>query len=150
MHEKDRESLLRMGEATKIWAATYRRAAASFGLSECGMWILYYLLAVESDLTQRNLTDILWFSKQTVHSAVSALEKQGLVKLELMEGSKKNKKICLTEEGTLLSENTVKKLYEAEMKVTGEMTADRVDQLNALVVEFYEGLGNELTDLGIL
>ena len=44
MKRKTKDYLLEISAQEKRFGALYRQAAVAFGLSECAMWVLYFLI----------------------------------------------------------------------------------------------------------
>ena len=55
----------------------YRGAARRLGISDCALWILYSLRAECQPLTQKQLCLLMYLPKQTVNSALKAMEAEG-------------------------------------------------------------------------
>lgn len=91
----------------------YRRAARKFDIPELALWILY-VLRENPECTQKDLVDILLQSKQSIHSALKSLIKDGYVELECSEKNNRSKQIHLTKTGIALAENTADKIVRAE------------------------------------
>lgn len=77
----------------------YRQYATQKGISETTLWLLYFLCEQGGSCEQRALCRSLLDPPQTVNSSLKKLEQQGLVSLQLVAGSRKNKEVSLTEAG---------------------------------------------------
>ncbi|SUN35320.1 transcriptional regulator [Streptococcus downei MFe28] len=87
------------------------------------MWVCYFLLVNSGDITQQDLVEHLMFPKQTIHSSVKKLLADQYVEVTALPGSRKSKKLLLTERGKHHTQLTVAKMLEAEkraMKVMGQ------------------------------
>ena len=80
----------------------YRQYATQKGVSETTLWLLYFLCEQGGSCEQRALCRSLLDPPQTVNSSLKKLEQQGLVSLQLVAGSRKNKEVSLTEAGEQL------------------------------------------------
>ena len=110
-------------EINKIYKESneiYRAAAKTLGLPDCAFWVLYSLRTAETKLTQSALCAQLYEPKQTIHSALKKLEGEGYICFQ-QGNDHRSKYICLTEQGTLLSENTVDQVIRAELAALHEM-----------------------------
>ncbi|PHP52519.1 MarR family winged helix-turn-helix transcriptional regulator [Actinomyces ruminis] len=105
-----REYLDTMGRQDKRFAAIYRRAASAFGVSECAMWVLYFIRTAETPLTQHELIELMMFPKQTINSAVSSLVRRGYLRLEPIPGTHNCKHVQLTPAGEAFVRSTVERL----------------------------------------
>lgn len=148
----DKDYLLQMNKTEKEFSSVYRNAASCFNLSECAMWVLYYIVLMDNKTTQQNLHEVMLFPKQTINSAVVSLERKGIISMRMIPGTKNLKEIILTESGISLAEHTVMKMIRAELKAFGRMNeADRKlyvdlhkDILKNIKEEFRkEGIGYE-------
>ena len=74
----------------------YRQYATQKGVSETTLWLLYFLCEHGGSCEQRALCRSLLDPPQTVNSSLKKLEQQGLVSLQLVAGSRKNKEVSLT------------------------------------------------------
>lgn len=70
----------------------YSRLARRSGLSSCAYWMMYALVRAGGTESLRTLAASWAFSKQTINSALKALEARELIALEFEEGSRKNKR----------------------------------------------------------
>ena len=77
----------------RIWSVLSKTC----GLSDAEYWSL--LMIREGALTQHEISERLFMSKQTVNSAFRQLVKKGLVRLKAQEDNLRVKQIVLTEEG---------------------------------------------------
>ncbi len=107
--------------------AIYRSAAARCGLSDSAMWILYVVSNGGEEYTQQDLCRECWFPKQTINTALNNLIKDGCAELEAIPGARNRKRICLTEKGRELAENTVERLKKAEQAAFGRFTDEELN-----------------------
>lgn len=145
-----KEYLLNMGKMDKEFASIYRRIASCFGISECAMWVMYYLSLSDKELTQQDLQELLMFPKQTINSAVINLEKKGYLHLEMIPGTKNLKKISYTEKGTDLAEQTVRKVIKAEMKAVQSIGIMNVELYLAMHEDYIRELKDAFKQEGVL
>ena len=127
----------------KQYAALYRTVGSQFGLPDCTMWALYYLVSSEEPLTQQDLIEKMMFPKQTINSAIMNLVKSGHVELRIVPGTRNRKTIILTEAGTKLANDTVKRMYEAELRAVESMGEQKMEQFSKLYSEFFSSLQSE-------
>lgn len=149
MDDKTRRYILDMSLQEKRFGALYRSLAASFGISECGMWIMYYLLIAEAEISQQELMGLMMFPKQTINSAVSGLVKKGFIELEMIPGTRNRKKIMLTREGRSFAGDTVCRLQQAESKAISRMGDRKMEQYIGLHNEYLELLEKEFSGKGL-
>ncbi len=99
----------------KSYDDIYRSAARKFDMPELTLWVLY-ALRERPDCTQKDLVDLLLQPKQSIHTALQALIRDGYVVLEHTAGDRRSKHIRLTESGIKLAEKTADKIVSAEKR----------------------------------
>ncbi|MBR5427344.1 MAG: MarR family transcriptional regulator [Clostridia bacterium] len=146
---KNKEYLSQLATQEKQYAALYRAVGGKFGLPDCTMWALYYLVSSDEPLTQQDLIEKMMFPKQTINSAIMNLVKSGDVELQIVPGTRNRKTILLTEAGTKLANDTVKRMYEAELRAVEAMGTEKMEQFNNLYSEFFSALQSEFAKEGL-
>lgn len=117
------EQIEALNQHLKETDAIYHSAAVRFGLSDSAFWILYAIADSRRTYTQNELCGAWSYSKQTVNSAIQSLIRQGYVRLEAVSGTRNSKTVRLTEAGRAFSEKTVQRLWEADQKAFGRLSA---------------------------
>ncbi len=79
--------------------AAYDKIAASYGVTSNVMNILTLLCKNREPMTQNELSQELYLSRQTITSVVDSLERQGLVTRSISEKDRRSRVVCLTDEG---------------------------------------------------
>ncbi|MDO5733787.1 MAG: MarR family transcriptional regulator [Eubacteriales bacterium] len=137
------QALAKLNRLFKKQNEIYRECAKNAGITESKFWLLYALCASndsksESEFTQYNFCEDWCFSKQTINTAVSDLEKEGLIKLEFTPGSRKHKSIKLTASGEEFCQAKIRSVLRAEkkslMKLGSEERAEFLDLLERLLL----------------
>ena len=77
----------------------FHNLARHYELSDSALWILYFMRESCKIYTQKEISEMLSSSKQTIHSALKTLEAAGYIKLEFSADNRKNKRIILTSSG---------------------------------------------------
>ena len=149
MGRKTKEYLSEMNVQEKRFGALYRQAALQFGLSECSMWVLYFLISSDEPLTQHELTERIMFPKQTINSAVMSLAQKGYLELRTVAEKRSTKQVVLLPEGEQLAVNTVKKMRTAEERAVKALGQEKIEQFIALHDEFMEQICAELERMHI-
>lgn len=111
---KIREYINLIEQQIKEQDAIYHNVAVKFGLSDTAMWVLYLVSESEEPCTQQELCRQFSYAKQTIHTAITGLIKNGYVELEVIPGTRNQKKILLTGKGQELVRNKIALLIEAE------------------------------------
>ncbi len=113
--------LKQYNDITKENDQLYRGIAKKFGLSECAVWILYYLRAEYGEPMQSGICSSFHQPKQSINSALKKLEAEGYIALTT-GGNRRKKEIVLTAEGRKLCGETVDYIIEAEKGALGVLT----------------------------
>ncbi len=95
--------------------AAYHEAALQLGFSDSALMILYTLCNYGGCCLLTTIHRLSGISKQTINSALRKLEADQILYLETFDGKKK--KVCLTDKGRELAENTVARLIEIENEI---------------------------------
>lgn len=123
-------------EIDQLYSATdkvYGQFASSCGLSSCAYWMIYDLVGADGDLSLTQLSSSWGYSKQTISSALKSLEAQGLITLEFCEGSRRNKRAILTEQGERFAERNILPGIAAERRALLSLSeGDRADLVRTL------------------
>ena len=143
MNKREKDYLIALGTQEKQFDALYRKAALNYGLSDCSMWVLYFL-SLHGDLTQQEMTELMMFPKQTINSAIGSLQKRGYVTLSAVKESYGRKRVSLTDEGKALANKTVVKMMNAEARALKTLGYEKTEQFIALNKEFYDALSNSI------
>lgn len=122
----------------------YSRLARRSGLSSCAYWMMYALVRAGGAESLRALTASWAFSKQTINSALKALEARGLIRLEFEEGSHKNKRAVLTSAGSAFADADIVPAMEAEGRAFGALEEAEQEQLLDLIGRYTAALEAEL------
>ena len=144
-----KEYLSQIAAQEKQYSALYRVIGSKFGLPDCTMWTLYYLVSSETPVTQQNLIEKMMFPKQTINSAIMNLVKSGDVELQIVPGTRNRKTILLTDTGRRLAEDTVKRMYAAELRAVESMGEKKMEQFSKLYSEFLSAFQSEFAKEGL-
>lgn len=107
----------KMEELTQIYELVddvYDGYAASFGITDAELWVLYALSRHNGDYLQTDICRRWYYSLQTIHTTIKNMEKKGLITLLCQPGNRKNKYLHLTEAGKRLTARIVEPLMLAE------------------------------------
>lgn len=124
----------------------YRSTAKKFDIPELTLWILY-TLREKPDCTQKDLVDLLLQPKQSIHTALKALIKDGYAVLECSETNRRSKYIRLTEKGISLARNTADQIVCAENNAFLTLTAEERQTVLSLFGHFTSALEKEMQKL---
>ena len=127
----------------------YQAASEKYNLPAGSLWIMYFLIFSDEDVTQLDIAERMMLPKQTINSATSSLVERGLITLEKMQGSKK-KKMILTKEGKDFADNTVKHILDAEKRAVKRMGTEKIKKYIELYNEFYDCMKKEFCEEDII
>lgn len=102
--------------------AVYHEAALKFGLSDSAMLVLYTACSFGGSCLLSDICMLSGTSKQTVHSGVRKLQKEGIVSLEAVDGRKKA--VRLTGKGERLAERTAARVIGIENDIWASWTEE--------------------------
>lgn len=131
--KKVSQSLLQYNALIRETDELYHNVAKNLRLPDCAFWILYSLRESELPLTQSDICNSLYYSKQTVNSALKKLETDGYIALCSLS-DRRRKQLHLTEKGYLLTANTIDRVIDAEL----EALSDLSEQDRALFLAVFE------------
>ena len=84
-------------------------------------------------------------SKQTINSALRKLEAEGIVYLEA--SGRRKKRVCLTEQGRKLAEETVVKLIEIENGILDSWSRQELEQYLELTRRYLDSFRAKVREL---
>lgn len=145
-----KEALRRVAAQEKQFDALYRSVGTQLRLSDCAMWVLYFIGTADQPLSQQELIEKMVFPKQTINSAVMGLVRKGLVELKAVPGTRNRKTILLTETGKALAEETVLRMVQAELQAVEKMGEEKMERFSELYSEFFAALQSEFEKEGLI
>ena len=122
----------------------YRQTAWRMGLADCAFDILYALVE-EDGLTQKQLCERGFSSKQTVHSSIKRLVANDLVALR--GNSPRTMGVYLTERGRAEYEGHIRAVLAAECEAVDIFTPEEQRQLTAAMERYINALDRKLAAL---
>ena len=120
----------------------YGMLAKACGLSGTEYWAL--ILIREGVETQREISEKLSLSRQTLNSAFKLLIRKGLVRLEHFERDQRCKRAVLTEEGNRFVDTTIARTRRLEEQAWQTMTEGEQAALIRLTHQFSTALRQSL------
>ncbi len=131
----------RMGQK---FANIYSDYAASHGIAESVLSVLYSVYLGGETTTQTDICEQWSASMQTVNSCLKKMEKDGLLRLSQVEHNRRKKKIVLTSEGELLAKRLVVPLVEAENAAFLSLDSEEQELLFSLTEKHLAFLKTEI------
>ena len=142
------QELFKWNQLVKQQDGIYHRCARACGLPDAQFWVLYALCETPEPLCQNSFCDSWCYSKQTINTAVAALEKRGLITLTFAPGSRKQKDVSLTEEGEVFCRTHIRTVQSIEEKVLGNVPKEEKKAFFRTFAQLMEGLEQELDEEG--
>ena len=106
--------------------AAYDKIAASYGVTSNVMNILTLLCKNREPMTQNELSQELYLSRQTITSVVDSLERQGLVTRSISEKDRRSRVVCLTDEGRSFGRKLGRAMRKMEMDAFGMFSTEEL------------------------
>lgn len=109
--------------------------------------MFYVLLEDESKAwTQKDLTEKLNVTKTTVNTIIGRWKEKGMVKLSFREGSRKEKRIILTEAGKAYAQKIISPVFQVENTAAAVITDQDLDTVTNVIGKFKKALSAGLLD----
>ena len=144
MSEKQVQNHLRQyNRLFKEYDDLYRGLARHFGLSDCALWVLYFVREENHPLTQSEICERMLQPRQTIHSAFKKLEAEGILELREMDGNRKSKEIFLTEKGENLAARTADPVLNTELLAMSHLSRQEQKTFLSLFEKYVRHLNNE-------
>ncbi len=143
MEQKLQQQLQTLNRLYKESDEIYRGIAGRFGLTDTAFWIMYAITHADEPCTQYDLCNDWFYPAQTMNSAVSNLQKKGLVQLVVIPGTRNRKQILLTEDGKKLAERTIGKIDEIERNAFSLFSEEERETYISLYKRHLENLRSE-------
>ena len=124
---------------------TYHEISLKLGLSDSAMIILYTICNQGDHCLLADICRWSGLSKQTINSALRKLEAEGIVYLEA--SGRRKKRVCLTEQGRKLAEETVVKLIEIENGILDSWSRQELEQYLELTRRYLDSFRAKVREL---
>lgn len=122
----------------KRMSEVYRAYAVRMGVSESELWVLYALVVLGEGCTQRDVCTEMCLPKQTVHSSVRKLEREGF--LTCMPGKGRDVRLVPTEQGRARIAQVALPLIRAEEEAFAALPHDACERAFGLVGRYVDVL----------
>lgn len=125
----------------------YHRLAVHCDLSETAYWVAYGIFMRGGSLAVRELVELCDMPKQSVNTALKALEAKGYVTLDFCEGSKKAKVASFTQAGRAFCDEKIRPASRAERRAFATLDPAEQTELLRLIEKYVGAIQQELTTL---
>jgi DNA-binding MarR family transcriptional regulator len=123
----------------------YHDIALKLGLSDSGFDILYTLCEIGDGCLQKDICDATMLSKQTIHSSVQKLAKDGY--LSLQPGKGRDLHIHLTSAGKAFMEEKITPAIQTENLAFTDMSKDEQEEFLRLNRKYIDSLRRHAAQL---
>ena len=119
----------------------YHDLCVQAGMSNSVFDIFYAIAALGDGCCQRDICDYAFTSKQTIHSAIHKLEKEGFLRFQ--SGKGREQLIFLTPVGEPFMKEKIVPVIAMENDVISQMPPDETDQLLRLTARYLDCLRSQ-------
>ena len=125
--------------------ASYHEAASKFKLSDSAMRILYTICLKGEEGLLSDIVRLSGISKQTINSSLLKLETDGIVYLKTADSRKK--KVCLTEKGKALAQNSALQVLRFENEILDSWTEEEQQVYIELTERFLSSFKEKIKEI---
>ncbi len=125
--------------------ALYHEAAKRLGLSDAELCIFYILYERGEGYAQKDFCSLTGIGKTTINTAVKNMEKNGMLRLEPIDG--RSMGVYLTETGRKRMKDTVEQLIQIENQIFDSWTEEEREVILRLNRDFLEKFGSLIQEL---
>lgn len=141
------DSIRRIEQQQKEQDHIYHNTAVRYGFSDTDMWILYSVYTAPGTVTQQELCRQCFFAKQTVNNAIAGLVKGGFMQLEVLPGTRNQKRILLTAQGRELAAKTTARIRGAELRAYDSLGEEELQACLRSMQKLTAALRSEIENL---
>lgn len=131
-----------LNRLNKAISEFYHDLCVQLGISESVFDIFYAISALGDGCCQKDICDYAFTRKQTIHSAIHKLEKEGM--LCLNPGKGREMHIFLTPAGKQFIKEKIAPVIAMENEVLSQMLPNETDLLLSLTEEYLDCLRNQI------
>lgn len=144
---KEREVLdnqIQLNAKFKAIDDLYHAVSVKYHMSDSALWIFYTLRIVGKPITQSELCNHLFQSKQTINSSLKKLMDEEYLTFQMLPDNKKNKFIVFTDKGIQIVQQDIDPIIRAESNVLNRLGDERCKLLLDIYDEYYDLLKEEM------
>lgn len=130
-----------LNRLNKALTELYHDLCVQIGMSDSVFDIFYAIAALGDGCCQRDICDYAFTSKQTIHSAIHKLVKEGYLCLKPAKG--REMQIFLTPAGEQFLQENVAPVIAMENEVISQMPQEQTDQLLLLTQNYLDRLRSQ-------
>lgn len=145
VHSRLREDLAKLNRINKVMNDGYHEVSVRHGVNDSEFDILYSIYELGDGCLQRDICKVSYLAKQTVHSAIRKLEREGLIRLEPGKGRQMH--IRLTESGREKITQFIMPIVRCEEEALQAFDETEVQQMLAWYERYVECLRTKLQEV---
>ena len=131
-----------LNRLNKAISEFYHDLCVQLGISD-SVFDIFYVIAVLGDgCCQKDICDYAFTRKQTIHSAIHKLEKEGMLCMNPGKGREMN--IFLTPAGKQFIKEKIAPVFTMENEALSQMSSDETDLLLSLTEKYLDCLRNQI------
>ena len=123
----------------------YHQASLKLGITDTISIVLYAIYDAGGECLLGEIQKNSGISKQTIHSAIRSLVEEGMIQLTPYDG--RSKKVSFTSKGQQYAEETVARLYQAEIAAFHSWSEEEVATCIRLMEKYNESFRREMEKL---
>lgn len=142
---KKEQKLKEFNDIHRQLSELYHEIAVKLNLSNSAFSIFYTIYEMEGSCFQKDICDLFYMSKQTIHSCIKKLEKEGY-----LFRKENDKHIYLTPKGEEFVKQKIAPILELEKNIFEKMTEQEGDiflELNKKYLHYFKQSLKELGEL---
>lgn len=145
MNNSYREKIKKINCLSNDLDRVYHKAALKFNVSDSVLCVLYMIHEKGDGCFLYDICSESGIAKQTINSAVRKLERENFIFLE--SGTKKKKRVFLTEKGKSILTKTAVPLFKAECNALKEWSEEKLNLYIQLTEEFIFHLNRQIENV---
>lgn len=145
VHSRLREDLAKLNRINKVMNDGYHEVSVRHGVNDSEFDILYSIYELGDGCLQRDICKVSYLAKQTVHSAIRKLEREGLIRLEPGKGRQMH--IRLTESGREKITQFIIPIVRCEEEALQAFDETEVQQMLSWYERYVECLRTKLQEV---
>lgn len=123
----------------------YHNMAVRLGVSDAEMDVLYTLCVLGDRCPLSDVARLSGSSRQTIHSAVKKLTRDGFICLQAKNG--REKLVCLTKKGEILTEKTAQRIIGIENEIFDNWKKEEREQYLYLLQKYLNDLKRRVNQI---
>ncbi|WP_409200460.1 hypothetical protein [Methanobrevibacter sp. DSM 116169] len=125
---------------------TYEKYAKSVNLNYIELAVLEFIYHEEDICTQKKISNISPFSKQSINVAIKFFLKEEIIELKEIEEDRRNKKIVLTNYGQKYASKIIGKIITAEENILRSFSNEEQELIIKFMNQYDETFFKSLLD----